>query len=221
MNKLQKLIKEEIHKALNEVDYFDSDEFSNADNPEQREPQDDDCFIEDLPMKGYGVSCGGKFVGEFPDMEKSLKAVSDWQKTNNWSPDIWFVSDHGNINLIDQKGNFVEGVIKEDIYSQISAGLLAMSLILTFLPPAVKFTLKAIDMGGVKNLYNNWKRDKTITPILDRLSKDPEVVNHLKTKGTKGIRNIINSKLMDNEKKYVNQVYGKDIQDVIKKSGGQ
>jgi len=119
MNKLHKLIREELAKALkeNEDDIYDPtndwerDAFFNNNRPD--EPQEDDCFIEDVVRGGYDVSCGGKFVTHVDGFESAINAINDWQKKNKWWSDIWFVSDHGNISLIDNKGKFIEGVIKE------------------------------------------------------------------------------------------------------------
>lgn len=83
---------------------FESDEFLNADNPEQSEPDEEDCFVESNGFK-LSVSCGGKFIGEFTEDEDAYKAVRDWKKKNNWTPNTWFVSDHGNVMLVDDNGN--------------------------------------------------------------------------------------------------------------------
>ena len=71
------------------------------------QPQDDDCFIESNGFK-YSVSCGGKFQGEFVEMEDALNKVKEWKTKNNWFPNTWFVSDHGNFSLIDDEGNILK-----------------------------------------------------------------------------------------------------------------
>jgi hypothetical protein len=76
-----------------------------TDQPDQ--PQDDDCFIESNGFK-LSVSCSGKFQGEFVEMDAALAKVKEWKQKNNWYPNTWFVSDHGNISLIDDEGNILK-----------------------------------------------------------------------------------------------------------------
>ena len=84
----------------------EDDQESNSDITD--EPQEDDCFITDKPHGGYEVSCGGKFVGQKTDFEDALKMVNDWRKKSKYFPNIWMVSDHGNMILIDDKGNEIK-----------------------------------------------------------------------------------------------------------------
>lgn len=72
----------------------------------QNQPDDEDCFIESNGWK-YSVSCGGKFIGEFNEMDGALNAVKTWKQSNKWFPNTWFISDHGNMSLIDDEGNII------------------------------------------------------------------------------------------------------------------
>ena len=71
---------------------------------ENYQPQDDDCFIESNGNK-YTVSCGGKFIAEFSEMDDALNTVKIWKQSNKYFPNTWYVSDHGNLSLIDDEGN--------------------------------------------------------------------------------------------------------------------
>jgi len=73
----------------------------------QHQPDEEDCFIESNGWK-YSVSCGGKFIGEFSEMDDALNAVKTWKQSNNWFPNTWFISDHGNMSLIDDEGNILQ-----------------------------------------------------------------------------------------------------------------
>ena len=76
-------------------------------NESQDEPDDEnDCFISSNGFK-YSVSCVGKFIGEFVEMDDALKAVKTWKDSNKWYPNTWFISDHGNYSLIDDSGNIL------------------------------------------------------------------------------------------------------------------
>lgn len=76
---------------------------------------DNDCVISSNGWK-YSVSCGGMFEGNFDEMDDALKYVKNWKKKNNYYPNTWFVSDHGNESLIDDEGN----IIKEDTQTMIA-----------------------------------------------------------------------------------------------------
>ena len=50
---------------------------------------------------GFKYSVGSEdhgFLGEYIEFDDVLCAVRDWSETNNWSPYLYFVSDHGNID---------------------------------------------------------------------------------------------------------------------------
>ena len=79
----------------------------NVDTEAEDEPQDDDCYIESNGFK-YSVSCNGKFIKEFQEMDDALAAVKTWKNANNWYPNTWFISDHGNFSLIDDEGNILK-----------------------------------------------------------------------------------------------------------------
>lgn len=59
--------------------------------------------IEDIIIKcdGFRFHAGvveGPFIGTFGLQEDAESAVKDWMKQNNFWPDVWFESDHGNIS---------------------------------------------------------------------------------------------------------------------------
>jgi uncharacterized membrane protein (UPF0127 family) len=66
---------------------------------EEFEPEEDDIFIQDSGPLGSrtSVSAGGKFLGEFKTEEEAEEAIKEWMEANQWYPNVWKVSDHGNI----------------------------------------------------------------------------------------------------------------------------
>jgi hypothetical protein len=52
-----------------------------------------------------GVSQSGKFLGEFDDNESALAFVRERMEQEQFWPDIWWVSDHGNYWKITNDGN--------------------------------------------------------------------------------------------------------------------
>ena len=48
----------------------------------------------------YGVSRGGRYVGEFPEMSDVIKWIAaDMNKSRYW-PGVFYVNDHGNVSLL-------------------------------------------------------------------------------------------------------------------------
>lgn len=87
--------KDFVNKKLNEE--FDEEE----PDAEIDEPNyDEDCFIEDVVRGGYSVSCSGKNIGKFVEYDDAVKAIKDWQAKNDFYPNVWFVNDHGNVDLV-------------------------------------------------------------------------------------------------------------------------
>lgn len=70
------------------------------------EIQEDDCIIESNGFD-YTVSCGGKFLGDFGELNDALNTIKTWKQSNKWFPNTWFISDHGNPFLIDDEGNIL------------------------------------------------------------------------------------------------------------------
>lgn len=68
------------------------------------EPEEDDCYVQSNGFK-LSVSCGGKFIGEYVEDEEAWEAVRKWKELNKFYPNTWFVSDHGNLTLVDDSGN--------------------------------------------------------------------------------------------------------------------
>ena len=89
-----------------ELDFYneEGEEVESLDMPDY----EDDCFI---TTKGgrYFISCGGKFVKDVIEFDDAIQIVRSWQDKNEYYPNIWMVSDHGNEVLIDRKGNQIKG----------------------------------------------------------------------------------------------------------------
>jgi len=78
----------------------------------QIEPDNEnDAFIT-ANGSDYDVSCFGKFIKTVDEVSDGLELIKlELKKSPNFFPNIWFVSDHGNIDPIDLEGN----IIKESI----------------------------------------------------------------------------------------------------------
>ena len=68
---------------------------------EDCEPCEDDYFIE-----GSEVSQGGKYLGKFPDYTDLERFIREHMEREQFWPNVWQVSDHGNVSLytMDSKG---------------------------------------------------------------------------------------------------------------------
>jgi hypothetical protein len=84
----------------------DEVEFEEPEEQQPTQPEEDDCVISSNGNI-YSVSCGGKYINKFVEWEDAMKAVVDWQEANNFYPNIWFISDHGNADIIDRDGKIL------------------------------------------------------------------------------------------------------------------
>lgn len=67
------------------------------------------------PLGGkVGLAQGGEFLGEFTETEDALAEVVRHSNENQYWPNIWWVSDHGNEWMIDTAGNEIEDTSEED-----------------------------------------------------------------------------------------------------------
>ncbi len=74
-----------------ENDYLDEMENS---------PSEDDMFITPCGQLGgmLSVSVEGRFLGEFAEYTDAENAIRDYMEKSNFYPNIWYVSDHGNVS---------------------------------------------------------------------------------------------------------------------------
>jgi hypothetical protein len=104
-----------IEEEGDEEDDEDDEEPEDEDEPEDGE---DDVFSDEEMAEGYVISDargGGyavvhehKHVGQYKDMSKALKSIESASKRDGFYPNIYYVNDHGNIDLLDSEGNVIE-----------------------------------------------------------------------------------------------------------------
>jgi hypothetical protein len=65
------------------------------------EPEAEDYTIADNTRGGYNVGIvEGKFLGNFKTYSEAQLAVHDDMSANQFFPNCWFISDHGNCDLV-------------------------------------------------------------------------------------------------------------------------
>lgn len=74
-----------------------------ADWDEEDEPEEPD--EEDIRFTSDGskisVATEHDFIGEFTELDDAEKAAAEWMNKNKFWPNLWDVSDHGNVSLMD------------------------------------------------------------------------------------------------------------------------
>lgn len=67
------------------------------------EPDEDDAFISPSGYLGTltSASIGGKFIGEFASDDEALAAIGRAMERDQFYPNVWRVSDHGNVSLVE------------------------------------------------------------------------------------------------------------------------
>jgi hypothetical protein len=74
----------------------------NEQDEEDPEPDEDDIFMKPSGALGgsTSVTAGGEFLGEFSSDEEAEAAIKEWMEKNNYYPNVWQVSDHGNVSPV-------------------------------------------------------------------------------------------------------------------------
>ena len=69
---------------------------------------DDDYKLTPCGQLGCKIAVSThKFIGEFPDEQSALSHIAELMEADQYWPDIYWISDHGNVSLMDKNGNFV------------------------------------------------------------------------------------------------------------------
>ena len=68
---------------------------------------DDDFTIQDARAGGYEVFQAGRRVGRPSSIETALEMVRARMERERFYPNIWYVNDRGNTDLIDSRGNII------------------------------------------------------------------------------------------------------------------
>jgi hypothetical protein len=97
---------------------IEAEEGDDGEGDDEDEESDDDLFsdeemrsgfvISDSRRGGYDVVHEGKSVGKYDDMDDALEAIEAEMKRSNFYPNIYYVNDHGNVDLLDSEGNVIE-----------------------------------------------------------------------------------------------------------------
>lgn len=102
---LQKELREEFAEIEDDIEeLFEEFEEQKMDSS----PDPDDIIISSRDNLYIVGSEDHGYIGDYEEMEEALESVKNWKKENNYFPTIWFVSDHGNMDIIDDEGNIIE-----------------------------------------------------------------------------------------------------------------
>lgn len=70
------------------------------DEEKDEQPYEEDGFITDRVRGGYDVSFAAKFLGHFTERDEAEQALKDEIERSGFSPNCWFIDDHGGHTLI-------------------------------------------------------------------------------------------------------------------------
>jgi hypothetical protein len=85
-------------------------EAEEEEGPPDRETLDESIVIKDCAMgyACYNVFAMGKKIDFRRTLNAAVKTARKWSKDNNYYPNIYYINDHGNVDLLDYKGNIVK-----------------------------------------------------------------------------------------------------------------
>lgn len=86
----------------------EEDEESDEDDVFSEEEMSEGYVIVDERGGGYAVNHEGKSLGSYDDMDAALDDIEAHMKRSNFYPNVYYVNDHGNIDLLDGDGNSIK-----------------------------------------------------------------------------------------------------------------
>lgn len=96
--------------AKDDEDEPEDDEEDDEDEPEEEDgdqPDDDELeasvVIQDRRRGGYEAVYEGEAIAEHADRDVLLKAVRKWMKVEGYYPNVYYVNDRGNLDLLDPR----------------------------------------------------------------------------------------------------------------------
>ncbi len=100
-----------------EIEPYDDDE-PEGEGEGEGEGDDEDPFsdeemhegyvIQDSRRGGYDVAQSNKLVGHYADTDEAIKAIIKRMEKEKFFPNIYYVNDHGNVDLLDKDGKIIE-----------------------------------------------------------------------------------------------------------------
>jgi hypothetical protein len=75
---------------------------------ELHQEMEDGIVIREARGGGYRVTASGRTIDEADTMRGALSIARRWSERNNYYPNIFFVNDHGNVDLLSSRGRVFE-----------------------------------------------------------------------------------------------------------------
>jgi len=119
------------------------------------EPQEEDIFFGDERGKTI-VSCSGKVIGTFHEEEEARAFIKRWMEKEKYWPNVWFVSDHGNMHLVTDLGG---------IEKQAAVDFSSFKKVIN------DFQIDEATAREVLKLIQSPKRNETAEAIMDKLDE--------------------------------------------------
>jgi len=102
-------------------DRYDTEIGSGEDEEDEEEEEEEEEFSDEEMAEGYVLSDGrnggydvkheGKSIGHFVDKDEASHAINKHMKKANFFPNIYYVNDHGNVDLLDENGDILKSKV--------------------------------------------------------------------------------------------------------------
>ena len=106
------------HFAQGDDEDEEGEEDDEEEESEEGEEDDEDVFsdeemaqgyvISDARGGGYAVAHEHKFLDTYSDMDSALDAIEQAMERDKFYPNVYYVNDHGNVDLLDGDGNTIK-----------------------------------------------------------------------------------------------------------------
>lgn len=88
---------------------------SQATNPDDDDDFDltfemqDEAYVIGEGRRGYVVGYGNRVLGEFETYNKALRAIAEKMEQEKYWPNVFYVNDHGNVDLLSFSAKWIKG----------------------------------------------------------------------------------------------------------------
>ena len=96
-------------QKLGEQGYDNDDDNGDDDGFDLHGELETGVVIGDARGGKYSLSAESKFIDEFSSMDEALGAANAWMDRHNYWPNLFYVNERGNVDLLDKEGNIIRG----------------------------------------------------------------------------------------------------------------
>jgi hypothetical protein len=94
---------------------------NNPDDEDEKPDFEGNYTITDRTRGGYSVGLDKTHLGEFDDFDKALLFIAQNMEDGKYWPDVYFINDHGNVDLLALRPKTIKGKVIKVTYKTVKS----------------------------------------------------------------------------------------------------